>query len=44
MPWWGWLLIGLFVGATLGLLTGGLLNAAGQASREEEQRGSLPRD
>jgi hypothetical protein len=28
MPWWGWLLVGLFTGSTLGLLAAGLAQAA----------------
>jgi hypothetical protein len=28
MPWWGWLLVGLFAGGILGLFTAGLAQAA----------------
>jgi len=35
MAWWAWLIVGLFVGATLGLVTGGLCSAAALAEREQ---------
>ena len=30
MPWWGWLLVGLFVGAPVGYFTAILMVAASQ--------------
>jgi hypothetical protein len=30
MPWFCWLIVGLFVGATLGVILGAVLCAAGQ--------------
>lgn len=36
MPWWGWLIVGLVAGATLGLFTAGLLQAS--AAGEHERR------